>query len=166
MRTVQVLIANGANPNILNEAKQTPLFSLCGNGSHYVPLLKFLLVVGSDPNKMDNSYKLPLTMAIKNSFRGTKEDRIEIIRLLIKHGANANARSWENNFDCPIAAAILEDDSVVIEILVENGLDVSLPIRNSQYGNTTPLDYARMFNKRRAESTLLKHGAKASRTAK
>jgi len=117
------------------------------------------LAAGADPNLTDPHGTSPLTATIKNTWRGSNEDRLEIIRLLIDNGANVNQRSHQNSFDCPFAAAIMEDDFTIIELLIENGVDLSIPLHKSRFGVTYPLDYAVKLNKINAIKILNNHGA-------
>ena len=66
IRSMQFLLANGANPNLGNAQNYTPLHQVVGtflNGKHYVEeATELLLLNGSNPDALSNNGKKPIDM--------------------------------------------------------------------------------------------------------
>ncbi len=109
------LVAAGADLNVESDDK-TPL--LLAAEKQRAAAVAALLKLGADPNRLTRSRQAALTAA---AYSGS----LDIVRLLLDHGANPNIESetWT-----PLAAAIsarMEDNLAVIRELVERGADVN-----------------------------------------
>ena len=78
---VEVLLAHGANPNLVQNYLDSPLRAACGGG--YQQVVQLLLYAGADPNYTRNFGLTPLTHACSQGNLG-------IIELLLSHGARIN----------------------------------------------------------------------------
>jgi uncharacterized protein len=95
---VKLLIEAHANVNQTTHYGWTPLLTAVQN-KHYL-LAAYLLDHGADPNIANNGGWTPLYIAVDNRnieggdypVRQPDMDHLEIIRLLLSHGANVNAR--------------------------------------------------------------------------
>lgn len=80
---VRALLAEGADPDVRDDDRRTPLFSaVLGNS---VGVLALLLEAGADPNVQDNDGWSALHFA-------AQEHAIECARILVGRGANPNLR--------------------------------------------------------------------------
>lgn len=117
---IRTLVAAGADPNAESDDK-TPLL-LAAEQQHAAAVV-VLLKLGADPNRLTSSRQAALTAA---AYSGS----LEIVKLLLDHGANPNIASetWT-----PLAAAInarMEDNLAVIRELVERGANVNKGAKN------------------------------------
>ncbi|KAH6904794.1 ankyrin repeat-containing domain protein [Coprinopsis sp. MPI-PUGE-AT-0042] len=115
--SVEHLLNAGASVNILDGRGRTPLWWSAFNGSMYPPIVQALLNGGEATT--------PLIEACLHS-------SLEIVQILLNHGANVNARA-ENS--TPLLAAISRgpfEKTDVISLLLKRGakliLDASLPM--------------------------------------
>lgn len=136
-------------------------------------MVHFLLSCGASTNSNIKAGGSPLTAVIRFTQGGNKDDRFEIIKLLLEHGADPNyfchatyygARELTgHNYNVPpIVAAICYNEPSLVELLIEFGADIIKPVRATQFGSFYPLDYAIKQGKREIISILNKHGAKGS----
>ena len=120
-----------------------------------------------------NEGESALTIAVRNTDYGTREDRIRIINLLLENGANPNQlchtrfyglrELQKHNYKIPpIVAAICQDDPKLVELLIKYGADIVKPVRATQFGTYYPLDYAIKLGRKDIISILEKHGARKS----
>ncbi|PHZ12613.1 ankyrin, partial [Rhizopus microsporus ATCC 52813] len=93
-------------------------------------MVQTLLDLGADPNEKDYAGWTPLHEA---ALRG----QIDVIKLLIKHGADVNARGGEE-LDTPLHDATENNHCDVVELLLENGAN---PFAKNA-SNLEPLDIA------------------------
>ena len=80
---VKILLQAGADPNVVDNDRVTPLMLAAKRG--YTEVTKALVAAGADVNAADKDGK-PLLMHAMDL-----EEYVEVIRLLIAAGANVNA---------------------------------------------------------------------------
>lgn len=157
--SAKILLDAKANVNLTSADGSSPLLVAIIN-EHYA-LAKFLLDQGADPNLTDDKGRGPLYAAIdmRNlewSTRPAPPEKdtltdIEIIKALLDHGANANARltkkiplrgqpsfdgRWANQIGAtPFWRAAQSDDVTVMKLLAARGADPLLATDD----HTTPL---------------------------
>ena len=139
------LIDAGADVNAKAKDSRTPLHQAAHNGA--VQIMSLLISKGADVNavihnpvRISEDLYTPLHVALSWG-GGNDETKIKMIDLLVKQGANVNAKA---RFDeTPLfEAAYLAGPSVVKELL-EKGADPN--IRNTD--GKSPLDMAKEFKK-------------------
>lgn len=124
----KICIERGLDINYIDPDNSTPL---CMYLSHNMfkereikyATIKFLLDNGANPNLASNNKRTPLYYCIENDID------IEIIKLLISHGAKADCVDSSNETLLIKAARSLSVD--VVKLLIDNGADVDLM---SDYG--------------------------------
>lgn len=84
-----VLLRNGAKPNIPNHEGVTPLHRAVRSG---FPLdhVRLLLHYKADPNAMDRNGMTPLSMACDFQDEDTEDERYDVVSALLEHGAEVN----------------------------------------------------------------------------
>ena len=139
--SINLLLQNGADPNIPCEYNETPLqYAL---RFLQVNLVKTLLRNGADPNLSLGSAPTPLCIAMKNN-------NIDNIELLLQNGADPNKPSGRLT---PLyLALIMKYSRQVLEILLKAGANPNIPTKITPYFNAsttikdmydvTPLQYA------------------------
>ncbi len=153
LEAARVLIAHGANVNSRTEAG-TPL--TVAVKSHSVELVKLLLASGADPN-LDSPIMQALPWLSRDEsgvlVQPRPEDpRFEILRMLIRAGADVNAKDARRRL--PLSVAIYNADIEAVRILLDAGAVVNAEKRQ---------DYDSQWNtaiQRRREpivSLLLQH---------
>jgi uncharacterized protein len=154
--TVQVLIAAGADPNLTLATGSTPIVMAILNGNYQVA--SFLLDHGADPNLGDKDGKAALYATVEMRNLATtdtpgpasdKAEALELIRTLLKHGANPNARltgkpafrgganrTWLSEPGAtPFYRAAVSGDVTVLRLLLGYGADPYIATND----NSTPL---------------------------
>ncbi len=167
---VQSLVAKGANLETADANGITPLQMAIANDN--IALARYLLERGANPNSKDDYGRTPLWLAVEirnveigksGTEHNNNIDRaavLELIRDLIKHGANVNARttdwpptrrnlmtlgdlSWVNIIgQTPFFRAALSADVTTMKLLLENGADPKIETEEG----TTPLMAAAGIN--------------------
>lgn len=127
---VRLLLSHDANPNTERRG-QTALYAAIENGRSDVVWL--LLTSGSDPNLRPTLESTPLAtpvfLAVSEAymFRSVRDGEqkkkrraaLEIIRLLVAHGANISLA--EPNFGTPTEFAMAKHDDEIVEALTSGG---------------------------------------------
>lgn len=153
------LLKLGVDPNQRDELSQmTPLMA-----SETLPVAKILIEAGADPLIRDRAGRTALHHAAK------MREGAAIIELLVRMGADANARADDVARDTPLLCAIenyleIEDRQeaeLIIRALVHLGADINMP---DARGNT-PLVIAATNNQPELIRLLLELGADAARPA-
>ena len=143
----EYLLSEGADPGVqTNEYGASVLAGLCYVTK--VECVRILLEHDADPNQgRDETLETPLHHClggIHNSLGGQADGDVEqVIRLLINHGANVNAKTKPRVESCnywglftrgetPLHRAAAWGSSEVIEILLEAGANPSIEDINSE----------------------------------
>jgi ankyrin repeat protein len=114
---VEDLLARGANPNILNNAKETPLMLVCERGT--VEDAKLLIENGADVNVKGDGEQSAIYLA-------TRYGAHDILEYLCKiKGADLNA-AWDFIGYTPLIQAAEDNDIEAVRILCENGADSTI----------------------------------------
>jgi ankyrin repeat protein len=124
---IELLLANGADPNERDDKGNTPLHAavLAGNEE----LARLFVAHGTDVDARNASNLTALHYA-------ARDGRAELAALLLAQGADVDAR--DNDGDTPLHNAALRGRRQVVEVLVAHGADLS--VKNSR--NRTPADEA------------------------
>lgn len=151
-RSKNVMEAVCAHPELLKSLTKEFGYSLLylavvtGN----MELVSSMLLVGADPNDSQSSHDSPLIKAIELE----SPDRLEIVRLLIKHGANVNAPGVSAK--SALHRAVARSCADIVELLLINGADINIHLDADQ---CTPLWCASLWEREDMVRLLLKHGA-------
>jgi ankyrin repeat protein len=148
-RTVGLLLAHKANPNLADNGGAVPL----ERGLRNPQIVKLLLSAGADPNHKNKSGWPVMLQAISQS-------KPEVLKLLLDSKADANATSPNGWTALHLAAG--QGNREMVELLLSHKADVN--VRNDE--GQTPLDLAKSVVKsnpsqssRSIESLLQQHGA-------
>jgi cytohesin len=174
----ELLIAKGADVNVLNAGGYTPL-DLANNNPEIADLLrkhggktaeelnvlfdaakkgdteavKQHLAAGADVNAKTDNGMTPLHDA---AYRGHKE----IAELLIDKGADVNSKDKYGT--TPLHMAASNGDKEIAELLINNGADVNAKVLSGKFKEKTPLDLAIRFKRPETADLLRKHGGKTA----
>ena len=137
------LLENSANPNVSFSWGTALTKAIC---SERDALLKTecLLAAKADPELLDMSGLTPLMIAAAN-------EKLDIIRLLVRNGANINSQAHPMQWTALMNASCLGADSAVSELLSLNA-DLSL---KSEHG-LTAIDIAKSNGKHSVLKLFLK----------
>jgi len=113
---VEVLLARGLDPNAHEGQGATPLHLACSRGSNDATV-EALLARGADVRAIDAFGATPLHWAAIHQ-------RVGAARLLLRSGADVNARAGQQAFT-PLHAAAAEADLDFVELLIQRGADLS-----------------------------------------
>ncbi len=119
----------------------------------HIKAVKRNLASGTDVNAKDDDGVTPLLVAAVSG-------RKEIIELLIREGADVNAKV---NGVTPLHQAAFRSHKEIAELLIANGADLNAVDNVGKFGRT-PLDWT--FGKTEITELLRKHGGKTSEELK
>jgi len=113
--SVRLLLDNGADPNIRNEAGATALIWAVGD----LEKTRLLLDHGADVNASSDDGRTPLLIAA-GQFGCSA-----VVKLLLDHGANLAAKSPAVvGYSTPLAEAARSGDESLLHMLIDRGADV------------------------------------------
>ena len=103
VKVAQLLLEHGANTNVRNGQRQTPLHRALVRikdefGDRFFNGIRLLLEHGADVDALDDENSTPLHVA---SQRGS----VKATRLLLEHGANVDLQNNEGHTPCQVASA-------------------------------------------------------------
>jgi ankyrin repeat protein len=133
---VDLLLKNGANPNIADNDGNSPLFSLCGGSFAYwsTKAAKLLIANGAHVNHHNNNGDTPLHKAAKG--------HNEMIKLLFDNGALINARDLGGDtplLKASMMSAFTYNDNYAREKTVELLLDLGADPNIANHLDQTPI---------------------------
>ncbi len=151
------LLKQGVDPNKAEERSQmTPLMA-----AETLPVAKILIEAGADPHLRDRAGRTPLHHAAR------MREGASIIELLVRSGAEVNARSSDGAQGTPLLCAVenyleiqdRQEAALIIRVLVHLGAEINIA---DARGNTA-LVLAATHNQPELIRLLLELGADASR---
>jgi ankyrin len=161
-RAVRILLKHGANIHARNKADQIPLQNLLadisddGPGTYAIDVIRSFLEHGMDvDSSMNGSHSTMLHMA--SYWRN-----LELIQLLLNHGANINAQSTEDQTPLQKLGANIwdhrpQDDEIeIIRLLLDRGADADSSMDSN---HSTMLHWALYWQSNKLIQLLLDHGA-------
>jgi ankyrin repeat protein len=135
---IEVMVAKGANVNVQDQKKRTPLIFAATNG--HTSAVAFLISQGAEVNAKDSGGRTALLYASKRSFN-------ETAALLLDKGADVNVQSKKKGITALMLAAVW-DNVELVQMLLKHGADVQLTdtfgrtarILAQKKGNTAVID--------------------------
>jgi hypothetical protein len=119
---VKILLDAGADPNLTNGDKMTPLTKVAFSGN--IRMARILLAAGADPNIADHDGWRPLHYA-------ARRQNSEMLEIILEAKADINARDGRGN--APLHYAASNGRTDLIYILLARGADETL---ENQEGKT------------------------------
>jgi ankyrin repeat protein len=110
---VRALLAAGANPNLQNEAGNTPLRWAAGHG--HQEIVKMLLDNGANVNQQNGLGWTPLRVAV---YKGHQA----VVKMLLDNGANVNQQA--NSGWTPLHGAAQNGHQEIVQMLLSAGADM------------------------------------------
>jgi ankyrin repeat protein len=147
---VDLLLAKGANPDIISNQGYTPLIIAAAKGDDCLSILD-LLIAGKAhldlaPASGDNAGGTPLHVAASVGANKT-------LRRLLAAGARVDLR--QPNQATALHTAALGGNAETIAMLIDSGISIGVTTKQEQ----TPLHYAAISGNEKAAKSLLDHGA-------
>ncbi|CAF0932475.1 unnamed protein product [Adineta steineri] len=162
LKGLRDLIKKGTNPSISCEilheqtgtpiAQVSPLIIACFEGD--VDIIRFFIENGADPNQTESEHHLtPIHVLCDAEYHGQslrQKDRADLIRLLVKYGAQVN--HLDRSSMAAIHKAVIHDRPECVEVLMDAHADP-----NVAFMGDTPLSIAARHNRRKIVQILLDH---------
>ncbi len=145
LKTVQLLLQFGVDPNVQSETGQTPLLHAVWNG-HLGIVILLLAEKKVDCDHRNKFGRTPLSYAAE---RG----HLKIFQLLLGHGADLELK--DNLHRTPLAYAAGRSNLKIVQLLLEHGAD----LESKDDLHRTPLAYAVLRSNLKMIQLLLEHGA-------
>ena len=172
----ELLYQHGADIHIRGHEKRTLLHAASKGGFIDIAQWLFDHCVGTSPQQDDDkTLETPLHLAEANGRPGhckhvddaddinhtplhlaSLYDRFEMVRLLIEHGANVNARG--KYYDTPLHIASYSGDADTVRLLIKHGAEVNSEDR----WHCTPLHLALLSGRAEIVQLLVEHGARVN----
>jgi ankyrin repeat protein len=171
VETMRLLLAKGANPNLTDGIGRSPLIAAAT--SHIPGAVQLLLRNGVEvhtatilpagaatrtPNNIKNGP--PNNSGVTSLHNAAAFGPVESVRLLLKAGAEVNARDSRNMSPLFFALASEHPAIEIVRVLISAGADVNTPDSSGD----TPLDWAEKFGYPEIIAELKKAGAKPGRS--
>ena len=137
LASVEVLVKKGANVNLQDQKKRTPLIFAASNG--HTPVVEYLVGAGADVNAKDGGGQTALSYASKRSFN-------ETAAFLLENGAEVNVRGTKKGIT-PLMLAAGWGNKELVQMLLEHGADPNI---TNIFGKT-----AKMLAKDRGNSDVV-----------
>lgn len=150
LKTVNLLLAHGADPNITGMRGVTPLEVAALKGHH--ELIHSLLAKGAEPNTVTIDGVNPL-------FIGAQSGHLEVVQLLITKGSDVNKAREKDGFT-PLLIAAQEGHRKVVQLLITKGAHINEPNKHGE----TPLAMAALTGHHEVVDLLLEMGADLEKT--
>ena len=149
---LKTLLNSGVDPNFntvdpLTNRENKPLLLAARNGKYEIS--RVLLEHGADPHVHDGSNCTALHLAA----RQVRDQSIMLLKCLLNHGADINARNQLGH--TPLCIAIFNNELLAVNILLAEGADPNIPDKDG----STALDFAVLRMSASMVDDLLAHGA-------
>jgi ankyrin repeat protein len=158
LEITRLLLDHGANTNVGNDYGETPLHLVSASkndSQHCVGITSLLLKCAADTNALDKGHATSLHWA---AFKG----RLEIARILLYHGANANAKNDQGETPLHLVSRGKCDSPevgvLIVCLLLEHGADINARTKSKW----TPLHSASFNGGLKIMTELLDKGANAN----
>jgi ankyrin repeat protein len=122
--TVRFLLSKGANPNVADQNGATPLHvaAYCADTTEVIKLIleKKEVVI----NRLDNDGQTALHYAVRGK-------RVDNVRYLLENGADRTIRDQNGLTPYQVAAAAVNQDSAILDLLLSNEKNSEINERNN-----------------------------------
>ncbi len=149
---ISMLLAHGARLDYQTPGGVSALKLACAKGN--LDAAQVLLAHGADPKPADSEGHTALTLAQEHA----GENHLPLMRMLLEHGASADARVGEQGWS-PLERAIFLHDLPAAELLLRHGANVD-PVGGS---DSSPLMIASAYGYAGLVKDLLERGASPTR---
>ena len=158
LRTVHALLEHGANPLTRGDAGRLPIHFLSPDFPDALEIAKLLMQRGNDVNSVDDEGDTLLMNVTYNRFHNNPEiTPFKLVRFLVDHGANINARS--NHRDSALLGAVSSFETDTTRFLLEHGAEVNVSDDDDHFPLGDAVDRSMLPE----VEMLLEHGAKVDR---
>jgi len=144
LQTAELLIRAGADANVANDFRMTPLSQACTNASS--ALVDLLLKAGANPNTPIATGETPIMTCARTG-------NVDAVRMLFVHGADVNAKEPIQNQTAAMWAAA-EGHTQVLRTLIEVKADLMAHTKTG----FTPLHFAARVGDLESARILLEAG--------
>lgn len=177
LEVVKFLMDKGEDIHCQNSEKTTPLHVACGAGN--LEIVKYLIEKGANVNQTNIFGETPLSSAVIRSatlieylinqganVQSVRTDEhykgytplhevydFDVARVLVKYGADVNAKT-ESNLT-PLHIACYKSNLEIVKLLIQNGADKNVVCTDGEFKGCTPIDIARINNNQRIVKYLL-----------
>ena len=152
---IKSLLKFGANPNITDTQKSTPLIITTTHsfikGAEIGDIFKICkLLLDNGASKTINSRNLNKSTAMVSICRLNSKYVFNIVKLFLENGASKSVNMKDNNNDTPLSLACKFDNIRLVKLLLDNGADTSINVTNKD--GDTPI----LIASKKGYKTILK----------